>query len=364
MFQVPGEFEARDVEIDEPLQGEAMVKMVAAGLCHSDDHIAVGDIPVGIYPFCGGHEGAGVVEQVGPNTPDWKVGDHVVFSFVPACGRCKWCARGQQNICNLGAHTLSGARFTDLESYRISYEGNPVGQMSGISTFAERTTVDVRSLVKVPQHLPLKPLALLGCGVSTGWGSAVNAANVRPGETVIVMGVGGVGMSAVMGAAHAGASTVIVVDPADLKRELAPGFGATHVVSGIDEATQIAQDLTDGQGADATIVTVGVTTGEHVGQAVNAIRKGGVVVVTGAGPAKVSMVPIDLLSLAMREKRIVGSVFGSASPSTSIPRLTDLYEQGRLKLDELITHQYSLENLADGYRDMKAGATLRGVVDF
>jgi S-(hydroxymethyl)glutathione dehydrogenase/alcohol dehydrogenase len=364
LLQAPGEFEVHDVELDDPRQGEAMIRLVTAGLCHSDDHIATGDIPVGIYPFCGGHEGSGVVERVGPDTPGWEVGDHVVFSFVPACGRCKWCAQGKQNICNLGAHTLTGARFDDLESFRMSFEGRPVGQMSGISTFSEHTTVDVRSLVKVPKHIALRPLSLLACGVSTGWGSAVNAAAVGPGDTVIVMGVGGIGMSAVMGAAHAGAGTIIVVDPVAYKREVAPTFGATDVVATMEEATEIAQAQTDGQGADATIVTVGVTTGVHVGQALDSIRKDGIVVVTGAGPAQVSNVPIDLLALAMRQKRITGSMFGSSSPFTTIPKLTQMYDRGQLKLDELITRTYTLETLAQGYRDMKAGSIIRGVVDF
>jgi NDMA-dependent alcohol dehydrogenase len=288
----------------------------------------------------------------------------VVFSFIPACGHCRWCAEGKQNLCNIGANTLVGSRLEDRTSFRMSFEGRPVGQMSCISTFSEFTTVDVRSLVKVPEHLPLNRLALLGCGVSTGWGSAVNAADVSPGQTIIVMGIGGIGISAVQGALHAGASQVIAVDPLEFKRQCALEFGATHAAASMAEATEIAQKYTEGQGADATIVTVGVTKGEHVHEALDSIRKAGTVVVTGVGPAKVSQVPIDLLNLAMRQKRIVGSLFGMASPNKTIPHLVNLYEQRRLKLDEMVTHTYKLDEIAQGYRDLLAGTVLRAVVEF
>ncbi|MBW0101017.1 NDMA-dependent alcohol dehydrogenase [Pseudonocardia sp. KRD-291] len=360
----PGSFEPVDLDLEGPRTGELTVKLVASGLCHSDDHMATGDIPYGIYPLCGGHEGAGVVTEVGSHTPGWEVGDHVVFTFVPACGRCRWCAEGKQNICDLGATMLNGARFDDPTSFRMSLDGAPVGQMSGISTFSEFTTVSVNSAVKVPKDVPLKPLCLLGCGVGTGWGSAVNAADVRPGQTVIVMGVGGIGTSAVQGAAHAGATTVIAVDPVPFKRESAMEFGATHAAANMAEALDMTRHVTNGQGPDAVIVTVGVTTAEHVGQALAAVRKSGVVVATGAGPAGVSDVPINLLELTMSQKRLVGALFGQTSPFTSIPWLTQMYAAGRLKLNEMITKTYTLDQVAQGYRDMHAGTIIRGIVDF
>ncbi|MGH9294819.1 MAG: alcohol dehydrogenase catalytic domain-containing protein, partial [Acidimicrobiales bacterium] len=218
--EAPGKYEVVDLDVEDPRTRELRVRMVASGLCHSDDHVATGDIPVAVYPFCGGHEGAGVVEEVGPNTPGWEKGDHVVFSFLPGCGRCRWCASGMQNLCDLGAGLLSGARFDDPTSFRLHLDdGSPVGQMCGISTFAEVTTVGVDSALKVDKDLPLESICLLGCGVGTGWGSAVNSAGVRPGDTVIVMGIGGIGINAVQGAAHAGASNVVAVDPVPFKRE-------------------------------------------------------------------------------------------------------------------------------------------------
>ncbi len=361
----PGEYEVVDLDLDEPRQGELMVKLAASGLCHSDDHIATGDIPVGVYPFCGGHEGSGRVEQVGPNTPGYEVGDHVVFSFLPGCGRCRWCASGMQNLCDLGAGLLGGARWDDPTSFRMSLDGAPVGQMCGISTFSEYTTVATDSTVKISKDLPLDKACLVGCGVGTGWGSAVNSANVQPGETVIIMGVGGIGINAVQGAAHAGATNVIAVDPLPFKREKAMQLGATHAVETMEEATELAQSFTNGQGADSAIVTVGVTTAEHVGQAFNAVRKAGTCVVTGLGNiASGDPLPISIAQLTLFQKRLQGSLFGASSPSKDIPRMLQLYTDGKLKLDELVTRTYTLDEVAQGYKDMHAGTNLRGVIVF
>lgn len=362
--KAPGTFETAELELEGPRSGELTVKMTASGLCHSDDHIATGDIPVGRYPLCGGHEGSGVVVEVGVDTPGFAVGDHVVFSFIPACGRCRWCAEGRQNICDLGANMLTGSRFEDPTSFRMSLDGESIGQMCGISTFSEFTTVSINSAVKVAEDVPLDKLSLLGCGVGTGWGSAVYAAEVGPRDTVIVMGIGGIGMSAVQGAAHAGARDIIAVDPLAFKREKAGQFGATHVAATMEEATELARSLTNGQGADSAIVTVGVTTGEHIGQALGAIRKAGVVVATGAGPAAVSEVPINLLDLTMTEKRLVGALYGQSSPFATIPKLVDLYTAGQLKLDEMVTKTYTLDEVAQGFEDMHAGRVIRGMLLF
>jgi NDMA-dependent alcohol dehydrogenase len=359
----PGRYETIELELDEPRQDELLVRMVAAGLCHSDDHLATGDLKTSVYPMAGGHEGSGVVERVGPNTPDFEVGDHVVFSFLAACGRCRWCATGHQNLCTLGATILSGARPSDPTSFRIhTVDGERVGQFSGISTFCEHTVVSVMSAVKVPKDLPLETLCLLGCGVGTGWGAAVNSAEVTPGDTVIIMGIGGIGINAVQGAAHAGASHVIAVDPVAMKREKSLELGATHAFEGIAEATAFAQSVTDGQGADAAIVTVGVVTGEHVAQAFAAIRKAGTVVVTAIGPMSEVGIPVSLLELTLSQKRIQGSLFGACNPTADIPRQVLMYREGQLKLDELITTTYALDEVSKGYEDMHAGTNIRGIV--
>jgi S-(hydroxymethyl)glutathione dehydrogenase/alcohol dehydrogenase len=365
LIKAPGAYETIDIELDEPRPNELLVRMVASGLCHSDDHLATGDLLLGTYPYCGGHEGAGVVERVGPNTAGYAPGDHVVFSFIPSCGRCRWCATGHQNLCDYGAHTLGGGRADDPKSFRMhTPEGANVGQMAGISTFAEYTLVNVASAVKIEKDLPLDKMCLLGCGVGTGWGSAVYAAEVQPSQTVIVMGIGGIGSNAVQGAAYAGASNVIAVDPVELKRDAALALGATHAFADITEATELARSLTNGQGADSAIVTVGVTTGEHVAQAFSAIRKAGTVVVTGIGKLTEVGIPVSLLELTMFQKTIKGALFGACNPTWDILNQAQMYRDGRLKLDELITTTYKLDQVAQGYEDMHAGKNIRGVVLF
>ncbi|NMO88251.1 NDMA-dependent alcohol dehydrogenase [Actinomycetospora sp. TBRC 11914] len=362
--EAPGKYEVVDIDLDDPRPGELQVRVMAAGLCHSDDHIATRDLPVAVYPFAGGHEGAGIVTVAPPNHKGIREGDHVVFSFVPACGRCRWCAVGRSHLCNMGGSTLSGARPGTTDDFRLhlAEDGRPVGQMSGLSTFCATTTVSVDSVVPLPDDIDFEVACLLSCGVGTGWGSAVNDAAVRPGDAVIVMGVGGVGINAVQGAAHAGATTLVGVDPVPFKREKALEFGATHAVATMDEAVEIVRGPTDGQGADSAIVTVGVTRPDHIGEAFAAIRKAGTCVVTGVGLMTQVGIDIPAGQLAFYGKRLQGSLFGSTNAGADIARQIQLYRQGALKLDELVTTTYALDDIAQGYEDMHAGRNLRGVV--
>ncbi len=363
LFEQPGKYEVTEVELEGPRQGELLIRMAAAGLCHSDDHIATGDLPVppGALPVVGGHEGAGVVEEVGPHTPGWKAGDHVVLTFLPACGFCRWCASGMQNLCDNGAGVLSGVRPDGTRRMRIGE--TPIGQGAGVATFSQWSTVSVQSVVRCPEDIPLDVACLTSCGVSTGWGSAVRSAEVRPGDVVIVMGVGGIGINAVQGAAHAGASVVIAVDPVDMKREAALQLGATDAFATMEEATDLARRCTNGQGADSCIVCVGVTSGTHIAQGVESIRKAGTCVLTGLGRAADDVgIPISARHVVLFQKRLQGALFGASSPSKDIPEMLQLYRRGRLKLDELITTRYSLESINEGYADMRAGRNLRGVV--
>jgi NDMA-dependent alcohol dehydrogenase len=362
--EAPGKFEVVDLVSDDPRPGEIQVKLAASGMCHSDDHLATGDIPVAHYPMAGGHEGAGVVTAVGTNTKGFKEGDHVVFSFLPACGRCRWCASGMSYLCDLGAGLLVGARFDDLESFRFSTsDGTPVGQMCGLGTFSGYTTVNAESAVKIPDDIPLEVACLTGCSVGTGWGSSVTAAKVEPGETVIIMGIGGIGANAVQGAAYAGASHVIAVDPVAFKREKAQEFGATETFENIEEAADFARSVTNGQGADKAIVTVGVTTGQHVAQAFSAIRKAGVVIVTGLGDiTDQTGIPISVGELTLFAKEIKGAMFGDSNPHTDILKMLRLYQEGNLKLDEQITKRYTLDEVNQGYEDMHSGKNIRGVI--
>ena len=258
--------------------------MAASGLCHSDDHLQTGDLQVMTYPFCGGHEGSGVITKVGPDTPGFEEGDHIVFSFVPSCGQCMACRRGDFNLCDKGALLLVGSRADDAEDFRMKLDGQNVGQMCGISTFSEYTTADVASVIKIDKDIPLKSAALVGCGVPTGFGTAVKAGGVKPGDVVIVMGIGGIGINAVQGAAHAGATNVIAVDPVPFKREMAQEFGATDVFENMEQATEFAQSITQGQGADVTPDHRGRAQAASTRpRALASIRKGGTVVATGLG---------------------------------------------------------------------------------
>jgi NDMA-dependent alcohol dehydrogenase len=361
----PNNWDIVEVDLDSPRKGELLVKMAASGLCHSDVHVSNGDQQLPVLPLAGGHEGAGVVVEVGHDTEGYDVGDHVVLSFLPVCGRCRMCATGHQNLCDLGATMFRGSRPDDPESFRMSYEGQRVAQLAGISTLSEHTVADVRSVVKIDPSIPLDRAALLGCGVATGWGSVTKMADVHVGDVVIVMGVGGVGINAVQGAAALGASAVIAVDPLDNKLDWARKFGATHVASTIEEGATIAQAMTNGQGADATVITVGRTMPEHVAAALASIRKGGTVVVTGTGPAADPEGPaLNNTLLTSFQKRVQGALYGGLNPTWDIPRLLGEYQAGRLELDSLITRTYTLDEVNQGYADMLSGENLRGVVVF
>jgi NDMA-dependent alcohol dehydrogenase len=365
VWQAPGKYEVTDLLVDDPLDNEVQVKMVAAGLCHSDDHVATGDMPAGTYPVAGGHEGAGIITKAGRNSKGLNEGDHVIFSFLPVCGHCRWCATGMSQICDNGAGLMSGKRFSGSQTpIMVTPDGAAITQMTGLATFAEVTTVSADNIVKVDDDVPLDKAVLLGCGVGTGWGSAVYAGEVRPGQTVIVMGVGGVGIHAVQGARYAGASHVIAVDPVAFKRDTALQTGATHAFASIAEAAETARQLTNGQGADAAIVTVGVLTGEDIAQAVSATRKAGITVVSAIPPYKAVGIPLPLAELVLYRKRIQGALFGNSNPMHDIRLQLELYRQGALKIDELITSTYSLDEIARGYQDMHDGRNIRGVIVF
>jgi NDMA-dependent alcohol dehydrogenase len=362
LLQQPGEWEVHEVDLDGPREHEVLVRTVASGLCHSDDHVAKADGVIGHFPYCGGHEGAGVVEEVGPGVTGLKPGDHIVTSFIPGCGRCVYCASGRQQLCEYGALIMTGSQLDG--TYRMHFEGRDVARTGLVGMFAEYSVMPEYSAIRIPDHLPLRSAALVGCGVPTGWGSAVNAAQVQPGQVVIVMGTGGIGINAVQGAAHAGAGHVIAVDPVAFKRESALKLGATEAFDSMESAADFARSITNGQGADAAIITLGVLTGEHVGQAFDSISKGGTVVVTAIAPMRVDTIPVQPFMLSMFAKRIQGCLYGNWSPRLAVPRLLAMYETGQLKLDELVTTTYKLDEINTGYQDMHAGRNLRGMLEF
>lgn len=362
LWDQPGEFKLQEVELDEPGHGEVLVELKASGLCHSDYHFVTGDTPLDRFPYCAGHEGGGIVRQVGPGVTALKEGDHIVTTFVPSCGRCKWCAMGMQNLCDYGALILEGTQLDG--SYRMHVEGRDIATAAMLGTFADWQVMDQASCVKVRDDVPLDVACLVGCGVPTGFGSAARAAGINPGDVVVISGVGGVGMNAVQGAKAAGARRIIIVDPAPFKREMAPTFGATDVFDNMADAIALAKSLTNGQGADSAIVTVGVITGQDITDGFNAIRKAGTVAVTGQGTMGVHPVDIDLFEISMYQKRIQGVLYGTGSPQEIIPTLLDMYVEGDLKLDELVTQRYSLDQINDAYQDMVDGKNIRGVIQY
>jgi len=352
-------WQVEEVELDGPKENEVLVKLTASGLCHSDEHLVTGDIPMP-FPMVGGHEGAGIVVEVGSEVKHVAEGDSVVLSFLPACGRCSYCARGMQNLCDLGATILDG--MLPDGTYRFHENGEDLGGMCMLGTFSEYSTISENSAIKVDPDLPLDKVVLIGCGVPTGFGSAVHAAATEPGDTIAIYGIGGIGINSVQGAALAGARNVVAIDPLANKREAAEQLGATHSCATAEEAQELITQLTRGVGADKAIVTVGVVTSEVVTNAFNAIRKGGTVVVTGLADPTKNTIELPGAILTLFEKRIQGSLFGSGDPFADIPRMVELYQSGDLKLDELITSTYTLDEVNQGYQDLLDGKNIRGVI--
>jgi NDMA-dependent alcohol dehydrogenase len=352
-------FEIMELDLDGPREGEVLIRYVAAGLCHSDLHLIDGDL-VPRYPIIGGHEGSGVVEDVGPGVTKVKPGDHVVCSFIPNCGHCRYCSTGRQNLCDMGMTILNGSMPDG--SFRFHSGGTDYGTMCMLGTFAERATISEHSLVKVGDWLPLETAVLVGCGVPTGWGTANYAGGVRAGDTTVIYGIGGIGINAVQGAAHAGAQYIVVVDPVQLKRDTALKFGATHAFATAGEAAEKVTELTWGQGADQALVTVGTVDEQVVTDAFNVVGKGGTVVITGlANPEKLT-VHVSGGIMTLFEKTIKGTLFGSANPQYDIVKMLRLYETGHLKLDELVTKRYTLDQVNEGYQDLRDGKNIRGVI--
>jgi alcohol dehydrogenase (nicotinoprotein) len=352
-------FEIVELDLDEPKTGEVLVRFVASGLCHSDDHLRTGDIPVR-FPIVGGHEGAGIIEKVGEGVTRLAVGDHFVASWLPVCGKCRFCARGETNLCDFG-------RFLDQNclpdgTFRYHEGSADFGQMCLLGTFSQYAVLSEASVVKIEDDIPLELAALTSCGVPTGFGSAVHAGEVKPGDTTIVYGIGGVGANALQGASVAGARHVIAVDPVAFKREAALSLGATHAVASAEEARALALELSWGVGANQAIVTVGVANEDVISAAFSAIGKRGIVVLTSLANPELKSVHVSGFELALFEKRIQGALFGSSNPFDDVPRMLDLYRVGKIKLAELITSRYTLDQVNAGYEDMMAGRNIRGVI--
>jgi alcohol dehydrogenase (nicotinoprotein) len=349
-------WEIADVELDEPRANEVRVRFHAAGLCHSDDHIQKGAARMR-FPVVGGHEGAGVVEAVGDGVTRVAVGDHIVCSFIPACGTCRYCSTGRQNLCDAGKNASTG-EFPD-GTFRFHLGGEDLGGLCVLGTFAQRAVVSEFSCIPVPDDIPFDVAALVSCGVPTGWGSAVYAAGVRAGQTVVIYGSGGVGSNAVQGARYAGAKNVVVVDPVAFKRDMAKVFGATHTFADAQAAHDFVVETTWGELADHAIITIGVLDDEVIANALKVVGKSGQVTITAVGNGSLSAPAGMLIGY---QRRVQGAIFGGCNPLFDVPRLLGLYRSGDLKLDELITRRYRLDQVNEGYQDMLDGKNVRGVI--
>jgi S-(hydroxymethyl)glutathione dehydrogenase / alcohol dehydrogenase len=352
-----------EIEIGDPRKGEVKVALEAAGMCHSDHHVVTADIPVAAFPVLGGHEGAGVVIEVGEGVDDLEPGDHVAASFIPSCGACRSCQAGQRNLCDLGMGLMSGTSVSD-GTFRVQARGRDVYPYALLGTYSPYLVVHRTSVVKIDPAIPFEAAALVSCGVTTGWGSATRAAAVRPGEDVAVVGLGGVGMSALQGAVNSGARFVFAVEPVQWKRDKALKFGATHVYPDIDTALTGIMELTVGRMAHKVIVTVGRINGADVQTYLSATAKGGTCVLTAMGGVFETDVTLSVAGLTLFQKNLQGSIFGHGNPQHDIPMLLSLYEAGKLNLDDMVTREYTLEQINDGYRDMLAGNNIRGIIRY
>jgi S-(hydroxymethyl)glutathione dehydrogenase/alcohol dehydrogenase len=348
-----------DVTLDPPREGEVRVRIAAAGVCHSDYSVVTGVMKTK-FPCVLGHEGAGVVVEAGPGVVDLAVGDRVVLSWVAQCGECFYCRAGQPNLCDLGAAINLRFRMPD-GSTRAHHDGVDLQTFSALGAMAEEVVAPARSVVKLPEDAPLDKAALVGCAVLTGIGAVANTARVPEGATVAVFGVGGVGLNVVQGARLSGARTIVAVDVSPEKLAFARTFGATHVVDASQEDPAPAiRAATEGRGADFAFEAIGRK--KSIEQAYASVRRGGTCVVIGIGSRDES-VETNVYMLPVLEKRLVGCWYGGADVRRDLPRLLALYREGRLKLDELVTRTYALDEINQAFADLK-GSVGRGLVVF
>jgi NDMA-dependent alcohol dehydrogenase len=352
--------EILEVGLSAPKEGEVKVRLAASGVCHSDLSIQNGTL-FGAAPMVLGHEGAGIIEEVGAGVTNLKAGDHVVISWVPQCGECYFCARDQGELCEVGSQALATGGLLDGTTRFTLPDGSPLPQMAASGTFSTETIVPAIGAVKIDDDVPLKAAALIGCGVLTGFGAATNTARIRPGDTVAIIGCGGVGLNTVQGAKYAGAERIIAVDMVDSKLELARKFGATDTVNGSagDPVSQV-MSLTQQRGADVAFEVIGL--GPTIDQTINMTRRGGQAILVGVPKMDVMVTLPAFLGVVLQEKTIKGCWYGSSNVHSDVPKLARLYKEGKLMLDELISREIELEGVNDAFEAMKTGEIARSVI--
>lgn len=348
-----------DVVVEAPRAGEVRIRVAACGVCRSDLSVQDGTIPVPM-PVVLGHEASAVVEEVGEGVTHLRPGDHVVVSWVPQCGACFFCRRGQPQLCQAADAVLLAGGLLD-GSPRLGLDGAPLFQMCGTGTFSEVTVVPACAAVKIPDDVPLDVAALLGCGVVTGVGAALNTATIRPGDAVAVVGCGGVGLNVVQGARIAGAEVIVAVDVVPAKLATARVFGATHTVdAGAVDPANAVRDLTGQRGADVAFEALGL--GRTIEQTVDMTRRGGQAVLVGIPRLDVMLTLPVMLGIVLQERTIKGCWYGSSDIRRDVPRLVDFYREGRLRLDELVSNRIGLHQVNEALAGMRAGDGTRSVI--
>ncbi|REE18127.1 S-(hydroxymethyl)glutathione dehydrogenase/alcohol dehydrogenase [Paraburkholderia sp. BL27I4N3] len=357
LYEYNKPMKVKEIEIGEPKEGEVLVKVAASGVCHSDLSAAKG-LYGDLMPAILGHEGAGVVESVGPGVDHVSVGDHVILSWKPTCGHCRSCLRGRPNLCD-GANWIDTGRMKDGTS-RYKCDGQEILHFAGTSTFAEYTVVAAECAIRIEKDLPLIPMSLVGCAVTTGVGAALNTAHIQPGDTVAVIGCGGVGLSAIQGARIAGAGKIIAIDQSDGALALAQSLGATHVVnSARDAAVEAVMEISKG-GVDCSIEAVGRQATMELAVAI--LHRGGEAILAGVARSDVE-VSFRPFVLVRREHEIRGSFYGSATPEVDFPRFADFYRQGKLDLDTMVKVR-RLDEINDIMAEIEIGPLGRSVIQF
>ncbi len=352
LWELNKELEVRnDVSVVDLGPNDVHVKLVSSGVCHSDVSAQNGTIPAG-SPVVLGHEGAGVVVEVGSGVTELVAGDHAILSFTPACRVCKNCLRGKANLCDAMAMMATSQHF-QVGDQRM-------GGMTGCGTFAEEIILPEAAVIKVDDDIPLNVVSLIGCGVTTGVGASINTAQVTPGSSVCVIGCGGVGISAIQGARIAGAAEIVAVDTLDAKLEMAKKFGATHGVLP-DDLEGAKNEITAGEGFDFALDCVGHPT--TIRQAYDAIRRGGKAVIVGVGRMD-QMVQFSAFEFFFAEKTLVGSMYGSANVRVDFPKLLRLWKAGKLDLEGMISRRIQIEEINDAFRAMQEGEVIRSVIDY
>ncbi|MGW0323314.1 NDMA-dependent alcohol dehydrogenase [Nocardia sp. NPDC003183] len=352
-----------DIEIGEPQTGEVKVRMETAGLCDADHHLVTGDIAMADFPVLGGHEGAGVVVEVGAGVHDLTVGDHVVMSFVPSCGTCGPCRAGLCNLCDLGAGLLGGAAVSD-GTFRVTARGRGVHPMALVGAFAPYAVVHRASVVKIDRSIPFEIACLVGCDITTGYGSAVHTARIQPGEDVAIIGLGGVGASTLQGAVLSGASRIFVVDPVEWKRAQAEKLGATDVYPDLATAAVGIADATGGRMCHKVIASMGRRDGDDLEAWMDLTARAGTCVLTAMGSTVAAQVPLTLSMRTLLQKNLQGSLFGGGNPHEDILEVLALYKLGDLDLDGTLTKEYRLDQINEGYEEIHRTPGLRGIIRF